>query len=297
MEEIYAGYFPKSKDQIKAIWSEALFSFDANIFLKLYERSDDSCNQILNTIDKLSNRVFLTHQAGLEYIRNRIGVITTQASRYSEFLNKLSWVVQKANAENQPPFFSSEINRTLNNLLKEVEKESLEKIRSTEEKISDDHIYDEIDRIFKGKIGLEYDATQLKELYKQGEERFQNKIPPGFRDQNKGDNTQYGDFIIWRQIIDKAKETQRPIIFVTNDLKPDWWWIIKGKVFGPRPELTGEMKREANVDFYMYGLDQFLEESYCCCSKVADIHSLKKTEDANKKETVEERYSYYALSY
>ncbi len=287
MEEIYAGYFPKSKDQIKALWSDALFSFDANILLRLYERSDSSCNQILNTIDKLNNRVFLTHQAGLEYIRNRIGVISTQASRYSDSLNKLSGIVKKANAEDQPPFFSSGVNRALNNLLKRVEKESCEKIKLTEEKIQNDPIYDELGRIFKDKIGKGYNAEQLKKLYIQGEERFQNKIPPGFKDQNKEDNTQYGDFIIWHQIIDKAKETRKPIIFVTNDLKPDWWWIIKGKMFGPRPELTGEIKREANVDFYMYGLDQFLEESCLYFNKMIDDWTSKEVKYADN--------SYYKL--
>ena len=70
--------------------------------------------------------------------------------------------------------------------------------------------------------------------------------------------SEYGDLILWHQIIDKAKNEEKPIIFVSDDKKDDWWWEVKGKTVGPRPELITEMQYEAGVQFYMYKTDRFV---------------------------------------
>ena len=62
-------------------------------------------------------------------------------------------------------------------------------------------------------------------------------------------------------MLDKAKEKKSPVIIVTDDAKEDWWWKHQGKIIGPRPELVEEMRATANVSFYMYRSDQFLEHA------------------------------------
>jgi hypothetical protein len=72
----------------------------------------------------------------------------------------------------------------------------------------------------------------------------------------------FGDAIIWFQILDYAKSQpqKKPIIFVTDDAKGDWWWIQSGKKWGARPELIAEM-REVGVEFHMYDSSSFMEEA------------------------------------
>jgi hypothetical protein len=69
----------------------------------------------------------------------------------------------------------------------------------------------------------------------------------------------YGDAILWLQLIDYAKSEKKPIIFVTDDDKEDWWLESGGKTISPRPELVQEMLTEAGVKFYMYSADRFLD--------------------------------------
>lgn len=64
--------------------------------------------------------------------------------------------------------------------------------------------------------------------------------------------------VLWFQIIDKAKEEKRPIIFVTDDTKEDWWEEIMGKTIGPRPELMQEFFSKTGKFFYMYKSDIFM---------------------------------------
>lgn len=90
------------------------------------------------------------------------------------------------------------------------------------------------------------------------ERRYQNKIPPGYKDARKGGDQQYGDLILWLQVIDQAKESGKPIVFVTDDRKDDWWLNFKGKTIGPLPELIDEIRQEANVLFHMYTPDLFM---------------------------------------
>ena len=75
---------------------------------------------------------------------------------------------------------------------------------------------------------------------------------------------EFGDLVLWKEIIEKAKVEQiKNIVFITDDDKEDWWWITESKgskIIGPRPELIEEIHFEANVElFYMYNSERFLE--------------------------------------
>lgn len=58
--------------------------------------------------------------------------------------------------------------------------------------------------------------------------------------------------ILWFQIIEKAKKSQKNIIFVSDDVKKDWWIIKDGEKIMPLPALKKEILTEAKVDFHIY---------------------------------------------
>jgi hypothetical protein len=66
---------------------------------------------------------------------------------------------------------------------------------------------------------------------------------------------------MWLQLIEYAKAQRKPIIFVTDDRKEDWWRKEKGQTVSPRPELINEIQNEAHVKFYMYHSEQFLKHA------------------------------------
>ena len=47
-------------------------------------------------------------------------------------------------------------------------------------------------------------------------------------------------------------------MFITDDVKCDWFVEINGKRIGPHPSLLNEFKHKTNHDIYMYSLDNFL---------------------------------------
>jgi hypothetical protein len=142
-------------------------------------------------------------------------------------------------------------------LLHEVEALERQAVEPTSA-VDDDAIWRAVLDLFDGRTGTPYDDKAVEELCKVAETRFAVGRPPGYADQEKGGTAQYGDYILWQQILDRAKATSLPVIFVTDDRKDDWWLKSHGRTVGPRPELVSEMLQEAGVDFWMYQPDQFM---------------------------------------
>jgi hypothetical protein len=101
---------------------------------------------------------------------------------------------------------------------------------------SEDLIRNEIDELFEGKIGSPPGSQEeINALYDDGEKRYENSIPPGFKDASKESEGQedfvydgilykrkFGDLIIWDQLIKyAATKNLKNIIFVTDDNKSD----------------------------------------------------------------------------
>ena len=104
------------------------------------------------------------------------------------------------------------------------------------------------------KIMADITIIRLLEYIKEGEFRFRYKMPPGYmdeaekdkekdkeREQGKGKETKkntqadgfearirkFGDLFIWKEILEIGKNLTggEKIIFLTNDVKEDWWTL------------------------------------------------------------------------
>ena len=101
----------------------------------------------------------------------------------------------------------------------------------------------------------------MKKRIDEGKKRYERKIPPGYKDNDKskrGDNSEYGDYFAWEEILAFSKEKKTDIIYVTNDQKEDWWNIIKGKTLGPRVELKKEFFEKTSKNFLLYTMNSFI---------------------------------------
>lgn len=260
MKKTFPGYCRKSEKEIKSLWDNGVICFDANVLLNLYRYSNDTRDAILDLITKFENKIWLPHQAALEYNRNRYEVIADQEKAYNDFVNKIDQIQEDLKSTSKPPFLSEKVHISLNQIFVKVNKEVEESINKYYNYLKDDPIYDRLIKLFENKISKPFDDEKLQNIYKEGEERYQKKIPPGYEDEkNKQGERKYGDLVLWKQIIELANEKKTPIILITDERKVDWWWKIKdGRNMGPRQELIEEIKKEADVDFHMYSSEKFL---------------------------------------
>lgn len=91
-------------------------------------------------------------------------------------------------------------------------------------------------------------------------------MPPGYKDANDAEKKEagqryvYGDLIIWKSVIAKAKNDKVDVIFLTNDNKEDWYEKYKGQTKGPRFELYREFHKMAGQDIMIMSEATFLKE-------------------------------------
>jgi len=278
MEKVFNEFYNLSNIDIEAVWSNALIVFDTNILLNFYRYSEETITEFSNVLDEMKERLWLPYQIGKEFHEERLNVIIQQVKVYNESISKIKDIEKEFLNENRNPFLSNSLLQEFTSILDKVNKELEEKSEKYEASINNDDILKKISNIFKDKVGLDYSELKTKEIYNQGNKRFNEKTPPGYEDKNKPENRKYGDLIIWFQIIDKAKEANKPIIFVTDDRKEDWWLIKSGKKISARPELKKEFWKETNNIFHLYQPFKFLEyakENLKISIKKATINEVK----------------------
>lgn len=240
---------------------------------------------MLRVFRRVADRLWIPHQAALEFQENRLGVTAEQVKLYDEVTNAVKDVQANLHArlsnlqlrKRHSAIDPNELLGKVDHLFSSFQK----RLREMEERQpnvhDEDKLRDQIDTLFEGKVGPPPQSQEdLERLYKEGDLRYQSKRPPGYMDATKKDDarvylygdlqirTEYGDWILWKQILEeaKAREQLRHVIFITEDDKEDWWWIVNSrgnKTIGPRPELVHEIATKADISlFYMYNSERFL---------------------------------------
>lgn len=267
MKNKFPGYFPPSDTEVQELWETCLFTVDANILLNLYRYSDHTRREFIKILKAIEDRLWLPHQAAQEYFENRLQVISQQEKAYEETTKAIDVLQNDLKNSRQHPFISEKLLGQLTSVLGSVSKELAKNKKVHTTRTTSDEIKDSIGNLFEGKVGLPYSEEQLAAICKEGEDRYSKRIPPGYKDDGKTDSStspqthyrKYGDLIIWRQIIDKAANDKKSIIFINDDKKEDWWLLFKGKTLGPRPELVKEFSDKTENRFHMYQADRFLQ--------------------------------------
>ena len=78
MSDLFREYYRPSDEEFSRLWQEATFVFDTNVLLHLYRYTPSTRNDLLKVIEALQQRIWIPHQVGLEFSRNRVSVITKQ---------------------------------------------------------------------------------------------------------------------------------------------------------------------------------------------------------------------------
>ena len=264
MRKQFLGWYRRTPEQLSAVWDTAVFVPDANILLHCLRHPENVRNQILSLFGVLRDSLWIPYQVGLEFHRNRLEVEFGSREAYDHVAKDCTIALQQARdrlrqLRAHPVIDVERELAALERFITDVKARMLE----DKENHPTHAIAEALDRLtdlLKGRVGEKWQPDQLKALKKEAEERYANKIPPGYKDSRKdaGQYSKYGDLIIWKDMITKAKADQRPVIFISDDAKEDWWWIHRGEKLGPRPELVQEFNEGSGQSFHIYQFTQFL---------------------------------------
>lgn len=296
MKDKFPGWYPKSSAETAALWDSAIFVPDANVLLHCLRHPSAIREELLRLFDALRESLWIPYQVGLEFHRNRLDVEFGAQDTYDVLLRDQESALEKASerlrqVRAHPTIDVSKELAALNRFLEEF-RTRMRAARALHPTKEIAEAIDSLTKLFDGRIGEKWSAERLASIKREGEERYAKKIPPGYKDSKKesGEFDKYGDLIIWKDMIDKAKLEDRPIIFISDDAKEDWWWIHKGRKLGPRPELIEEFRGGSGNSFHIYEFGQFLrfaaERFPQMRAGVGQVEkSLKDDERARRKQT------------
>jgi rRNA-processing protein FCF1 len=296
MKQQYPGWYPRTAAETAALWERAIFVPDANVLLHCLRHPSAVRDELLRLLGALKASLWIPYQVGLEFHRNRLEVEFSAQDAYESLIRDQENVFEKARERLRQLRAHPTI--SVAKELAALDMFSAD-FRARMAALQASHPSEEIagsatrlTELLEGHVGDKWRPEQFAALRKEGEDRYAKKIPPGYKDAKKdaGDFDKFGDLIIWKEMIAKARAEKRPVIFISDDAKEDWWWIHKGRKLGARPELIEEFRSDSEQDFHIYEFSQFLrfaaERFPGAKANVAQVEeSLLADEEARRRQT------------
>ncbi|WP_053225233.1 PIN-like domain-containing protein [Pseudomonas helleri] len=315
MKSLFKSFTPPSDDAIQTAWKsdETIFVFDTNVLLNLYGFEQQTRKDFFAAVQKIEDKVWIPFHEGLEFHNQRLNIISREKKIFQDLKSKPEQLLSNLKTELsghqlQKKFpkiqeLSQQLILSIESAINEFKKKVDPWDKKQPDVRSHDEVLQKIYSITEGRVGPPpKDQKWLDELYLEGKNRYEKRIPPGFKDTGKDSATgskpmfyhnnltyerKFGDLIIWRQITEHASTPLiKNVFFITDDTKEDWWEIMKSsgsKIIGPLEALRSEIYNDSAVEFFhMYSTSDFLNNAQKALNVKLHDSSIK---DAIKNQT------------
>ncbi|WP_213571201.1 PIN domain-containing protein [Rhodococcus sp. USK13] len=242
MKSVFPEWYEPDADEIAAFVMTGTIVLDTNVLFSLYRVNNKQRFQVLEVLRSVAGRLWIPYQVGLEYQRGRLDRITEQEKAYGDLNAEI--IKLKAKAENtiRDPEIRDQVAGAIQQFASEMETllGDLHKTHSIryEDARHDDPVRNALDSML-GAESIGSKPADLNDRQERARKRIDSRTPPGYKDSDKKQDPT-GDVLIWFELLDLAKSADSPVLFVTDDVKEDWYRRSSGKVVGPRTELRAE---------------------------------------------------------
>ena len=231
---------------------------DANILLKIYRSSPDYAEFALACLDSIKNYVCLPFNVYWEYEKHRNDAYNKKVKSVEDAAQACDQLI--LSIESKIKSQCAELSKNGYPDMEELEDNLLEKFCGLKDVVDtyfiDHQNLDFLNNWDKDKVldlvksfhkMSEPSASFIYRLCKEGEHRYKKQIPPGYKDAKKDGVSKYGDLIVWAETYQYAAQNSKNIIFVTDDVKEDWWEKLDDGRILFRKELVKEFLRKTKI--------------------------------------------------
>jgi PIN like domain len=236
---------------LKEFLEDGLVILDTNVLLDLYEVGTQARNEILGTLRSIKNRLWIPNQVALEFSRRRRQVVLDRMSSYKRVKTEVSsaaasaadvieaavdrvrtlrersrttrfWDLTAAQLDRDS--IEARLSGIMDAALAELQALDTEQDLTVKDMQDGDPILAEMDNLLLNRIGKPYPNDQLRIIVDEAISfRYPNLIPPGYLDADKVTPLRAaGDYILWRQIIDKASRLNSPNRATPSGVVYEW---------------------------------------------------------------------------
>lgn len=289
---------------------EVLIVLDSSAILDIYKHDRAYSHNLLKSYQINLDKVWVPNHVSVEVERNQHSV---EASRKTEidrlpkninesirkFKQNISALLKNPRKFNYPSVLtlSSQLESKIDEL-EQIVSDYENQVCSIVEDRQPGIVSEFLEKLkSSGKVGEGYDIFDKLAIYTEGNIRYELNIPPGFKDakpkdkkdekgkknkkdkKDKKDETgtrKFGDLIIWKEILDKINSDRQSLLFITSDVKCDWWELDEDKKIIDKhtmlneefEKVTGLPKTNFEMLFtgtffnLMLGTEDFIDQSY-----------------------------------
>lgn len=255
--------------EFKRIWNEGIISIDTSALIFLQECNAELAKYVMDTLLFAEDRIWITSQVALsEMVKNFSYTGSNDygsIGRLNKFQKTLASSVTKI--DNVFKTLSDELREEGHKLLADVITTAntnelfyamLSEFNTRAKETSDENrkfIQSGLVKIFQKELCKKtsdvFTDEEVANIKEEGIQRYGNKIPPGYCDHKKDDN-EFGDLIVWKELLQESKLTKKPIIFITRDKKADWFIMEGNDIVGVRNELLQEARDFGAIVHVLY---------------------------------------------
>ena len=293
-----------TKELEEKLWSDALIVFDTCALLDFYFLTEEYQQIMSDILIAMKDRIWIPAHVKYEFEKNREkGAHNPISENYSEtkiqksrFVEDLESLIKSWDEQYRHPFITEHDLQTIKETLADIKPKiaQIKTIISMQYQDRKKEIQDLQKKDIVGKTvnqlnsGVPLSFSEIKKIAEEGRVRYANHIPPGYKDSGtKSGIRQYGDLIIWNEIIRKAREDKKDIIFISNDEKSDWRITDESKndslaekpnsdeIGNPCRELLAEFEEETGRNMWIYSTLSFitkLENIYKPSTPQLELH-------------------------
>ncbi|WBP88095.1 PIN domain-containing protein [Kitasatospora cathayae] len=249
----FEGYRTPTQDDYRSILNDGMVSIDANLLLDLYRYNEKTRGDLLSVMAALGSRLWVSHQVLEEFWRNRESALSDPKRTRDTLVDELqvsaetatkairTWANRVSLPQERRLELIAEIDGAFERVKGQINAQTDSAITDFSRDTNHDAILTQLSQILAGCAGNPLSGHDYAIALEEAARRVQAKEPPGYRDRKKGENAA-GDYLVWEQLLREAELRNCDVIFVTSDVKEDWWRIVEGEARGPRLELIEEFK-------------------------------------------------------
>lgn len=272
------------KGDIAGIIDKLVIVPDTNVLLFLYKCSFNANQNIIDLLNKVKDKVVIPSRVYKEYMSHKDEEQAKIDRKYDNFTKNLKKQVTelksklgKSISESRKYEFpdcdvlETGINTFLDKTVQAITTYGNSLSSEKQNKNVQQANVEQIIQFWRdnGRILDDITIIRLLEYIQEGELRFKYKMPPGYMDESEKDKEKeqgkdketkrnnkedgfeirirkYGDLFIWKEILEigKSLSNGEKIIFLTNDVKEDWW-VLQGEQDNKIPIcMREELKQE-----------------------------------------------------
>lgn len=288
LKELFPEFY-QSKLDMKDLSSESenLLVLDTNYLLDIIQLPTTVSKKYIEALEKVKENIYIPYLVALEFNFKKSSLKKGKIKKIRKYKNEIEQSVVNIKKKideidlvdkEEKEIFTNELLTMTEDYLAELKKAIDSKVSSmiTEE---ENELYERLISIIENKVGNKYSQKWIDEIEKEGEERYKQNIPPGFNDSSKEDEIEslrmygdikycrkYGDFIIWKDIIEYSKEYTKKgkkVVFITNDgkakQKRDLLYKVDDLTVGPNIHLMNELYMESNKELHILNNLRFVQ--------------------------------------